>query len=133
LFKLVTCIRFIAFWFTFISLFLNELSSLYCGGHTVLSFLLTRIAKNLTERNKSYSAAFRLLSIAVWWNTLWLSPNHMLLCENYTDLAVVAGLLRNRKNFQKYSTLLAQLKFKHKKAVLKSRWEKFSNLFSLKE
>jgi len=133
LFKLVSCVRKVAFWFTCCSLLLNEFSYLYCGGHTVLSFLLTRIAKNLTERNLSYSASFRLLSIAVWWNKLWLSSNHILLCENYTDLAVVSGLLKNRTNFQKYSRLLAELKFKRKKVILKNRWQKFSNIFSLKE
>jgi len=130
LYDIVQGVRRVFFFLLFTNLIANELSYLYCDGHTVvLSYIATRIGKKLVE-SQHYGAAYRLFLFSMYWNRLWLSPSNQQLSHNYTDLAVVSGLLKNRRNFQFYSKLLAELKFEHRKKVWSDKLLRISTWFS---
>jgi len=95
----------------------------------VLSYIATRIGKKLVE-NQSYAASFRFFLFSMYWNRFWLSPSSSLLAHNYTDLAVVSGVLKNRRYFQLYSRLLSELKFEQRKKQLFSKLQRISSWFA---
>jgi len=121
--RIFKIIRNIVYIITFIFMLSNEIQTLYCDGHTVISCLLTSIAKKLMEYSR-HGLAFPLLRMALYWNQLWLPKSSKLLLSNYSDLALVSGLLNKHRLFHNYTKYLANLKLKHSKHGLTGRWNK---------
>jgi hypothetical protein len=83
----------------------NELSFLYCSGHTVFSYILTAIAKYFASRER-FQFAERFLRLALWWDQIWLSE-HSVEIQSLLQLLVDITTKSNQPSrFRHYSSRL---------------------------
>eukprot|EP01127_Copromyxa_protea_P011614 TRINITY_DN2935_c0_g1_i1.p1 TRINITY_DN2935_c0_g1~~TRINITY_DN2935_c0_g1_i1.p1 ORF type:complete len:217 (+),score=20.43 TRINITY_DN2935_c0_g1_i1:20-670(+) len=118
LYKGVKTLRVYTLGFLLLSLVANEISYLFCNGHTVLAYLLLKLSKQFKQNKKLHNAA-RLVSIlALWWNKIWLSASNSLLKENYQELIHISQLLKNKEEARRYSKNLTSMKLNEKKQAI---------------
>eukprot|EP01126_Amoeba_proteus_P021082 TRINITY_DN2137_c0_g1_i6.p1 TRINITY_DN2137_c0_g1~~TRINITY_DN2137_c0_g1_i6.p1 ORF type:complete len:158 (-),score=24.12 TRINITY_DN2137_c0_g1_i6:68-541(-) len=128
-YQLVSSVRSVSIVVLVVSMLANEISFLFCGGHTVFGFILLKIAKELVERKKGYNFSLNLVSLSTTWEAFWLGSSNPLLVDNYSFLTILSSLLKNKENFQFYSKILTHIKFKQKQKLLTENWKRFTRMF----
>jgi hypothetical protein len=141
LISLVSLSRKIVIYLLVFNLISNELAYLYCNGHTVFSWILTRISDICSNRNKNNLARV-LLQASLAWNSWWaISPNSSPLgaaaadaasslsvidpvATNLQQLALLAARMNQHGRFKQYSRLLAERNFSIKKELTSLGWRK---------
>lgn len=91
----------------FSSLIANEVSHVYCGGHTILGAFALLLAHRLPPERAALCR--NLLLFSIWWDGLWLSPDHPLLQDAYRKLIDAATQLGDRKERKLFSKELRRL------------------------
>jgi len=112
----------VAFWASVLYLISNELSLVYCKGHTTLSHTLARFGDSLTRKGR-YRTALALFKIALAWNIFWLGRTNPLLITNYTSIVTVCEILDRRREMAIYTKRLDELNYTDKKRKL-AQWLK---------